>query len=49
MKRFILLAFCATCCMGTQAQVVDDFDDFVNSEIASFDKFIPQFGIRNSL
>ena len=40
MKRFILLAFCATCCMGTQAQVVDDFDDFVNSEIASFDKFI---------
>ena len=26
--------------MGTQAQVVDDFDDFVNSEIASFDKFI---------
>ena len=40
MKRFILLAFCATCCMGTQAQVVDDFDDFVNSEMASFDKFI---------
>ena len=40
MKRFILLAFCATCCMGTQAQVVDDFDDFVNNEIASFDKFI---------
>ena len=40
MKRLILLAFCATCCMGTQAQVVDDFDDFVNSEIASFDKFI---------
>ena len=40
MKRFILLAFCATCCMGTQAQVVDDFDDFVNGEIASFDKFI---------
>ena len=40
MKRFILLAFCVTCCMGTQAQVVDDFDDFVNSEIASFDKFI---------
>ncbi|WP_417090397.1 hypothetical protein [Leyella stercorea] len=40
MKRFILLAFCAICCMGTQAQVVDDFDDFVNSEIASFDKFI---------
>ena len=40
MKRFILLAFCATCCMGAQAQVVDDFDDFVNSEIASFDKFI---------
>ena len=40
MKRFISLAFCATCCMGTQAQVVDDFDDFVNSEIASFDKFI---------
>lgn len=40
MKRFILLVFCATCCMGTQAQVVDDFDDFVNSEIASFDKFI---------
>ena len=40
MKRFILLAFCATCCMGTQAQVVDDFDDFMNSEIASFDKFI---------
>lgn len=26
--------------MGTQAQVVDDFDDFVNSEMASFDKFI---------
>lgn len=26
--------------MGAQAQVVDDFDDFVNSEIASFDKFI---------
>ena len=42
MKRFILLAFCATCCMGTQAQVVDDFDDFVNSEIASFDKFIDE-------
>ena len=40
MKRFILSAFCATCCMGTQAQVVDDFDDFVNSEMASFDKFI---------
>ena len=40
MKRFILFAFCATCCMGTQAQVVDDFDDFVNSEMASFDKFI---------
>ena len=40
MKRLILLAFSATCCMGTQAQVVDDFDDFVNSEIASFDKFI---------
>ena len=40
MRRFILLAFCATCCMGTQAQVVDDFDDFVNSEMASFDKFI---------
>ena len=40
MKRFILLAFCATCCMGTQAQVVDEFDDFVNSEMASFDKFI---------
>ena len=40
MKKFILLAFCATCCMGTQAQVVDDFDDFVNSEMASFDKFI---------
>ena len=40
MKRLILLAFSATCCMGTQAQVVDDFDDFVNSEMASFDKFI---------
>ena len=25
---------------GDSAQVVDDFDDFVNSEIASFDKFI---------
>lgn len=35
MKRFILLAFCATCCMGTQAQVVDDFDDFVNLNSAT--------------
>ena len=41
MKRLILFAFGATCCMGTQAQVVDDdFDNFIKAEVQSFDKFI---------
>ena len=41
MKRLILFALGATCCMGTQAQVVDDdFDSFMKTEIQSFDKFI---------
>lgn len=41
MKRLILFALGATCCMGTQAQVVDDdFDSFVKTEVQSFDKFI---------
>lgn len=41
MKRLILFALGATCCMGTQAQVVDDdFDNFIKTEVQSFDKFI---------
>lgn len=41
MKRLILFALGATCCMGTQAQVVDDdFDSFIKTEVQSFDKFI---------
>ena len=41
MKRLILFALVATCCMGTQAQVVDDdFDSFIKTEVQSFDKFI---------
>ena len=41
MKRLILFALGATCCMGTQAQVVDDdFDSFIKTEMQSFDKFI---------
>ena len=41
MKRLILFALGATCCMGTQAQVVDDdFDNFIKNEVQSFDKFI---------
>lgn len=41
MKRLILFALVATCCMGTQAQVVDDdFDNFIKTEVQSFDKFI---------
>ena len=41
MKRLILFALGATCCMGTQAQVVDDdFDSFMKTEVQSFDKFI---------
>ena len=41
MKRLILIALGATCCMGTQAQVVDDdFDNFIKTEVQSFDKFI---------
>lgn len=41
MKRILLFALCATCCMGTHAQVIDDdFDTFMKSKMASFDKFI---------
>ena len=41
MKRLILIALGVTCCMGTQAQVVDDdFDNFIKTEVQSFDKFI---------
>ena len=41
MKGLILFALGATCCMGTQAQVVDDdFDNFIKTEVQSFDKFI---------
>ena len=34
MKRLILFALGATCCMETQAQVVDDdFDSFIKTEV----------------